>query len=103
MSSLSRKHKSLTFFTILLLGFLLLSMLNCEAEARPLSSPSMHGGAVKDIEEGLIGGLSLETVKKSGPSPGVGHKFTSFRTLGRAEIAGPSPGVGHESVSGNKP
>ncbi|XP_020210470.1 PAMP-induced secreted peptide 2 [Cajanus cajan] len=66
-------------------------------EARPLSiigtGNSGTGGEVVD----LFDWLSLGAMKDSGPSPGVGHKFTNSDTLGGIKDSGPSPGgKGHK-------
>lgn len=66
-------------------------------EARPLSiigtGNSATGGGVVD----LFDWLSLGAMKDSGPSPGVGHKFTNSDTLGGIKDSGPSPGgKGHK-------
>ncbi|KAG6762664.1 hypothetical protein POTOM_033178 [Populus tomentosa] len=59
-------------------------------EARPLSGSRLN----KDVNVGgiggLLGGFSLQAVKKSGPSPGIGHKYEDFQTQGEATRSGPS-------------
>ncbi|KAF6176885.1 hypothetical protein GIB67_025945 [Kingdonia uniflora] len=44
---------------------------------------------------------TLSGRKVSGPSPDVGHKFTTVQTLGGVKDAGPSPGNGHKYITGN--
>ncbi|KAK7386399.1 hypothetical protein VNO78_26608 [Psophocarpus tetragonolobus] len=66
-------------------------------EARPLSiietGKSATGGDVVDFFDWL----SLGSRKDSGPSPGVGHKFTNSATLGGIKDSGPSAGgEGHK-------
>ncbi|XP_019057384.1 PREDICTED: uncharacterized protein LOC109116433 [Tarenaya hassleriana] len=62
-------------------------------EARPLGLPE----AGEKLVAGFFDGLSLGSIKQSGPSPGEGHKFTDRRnTLGSIKPSGPSPsGPGH--------
>ncbi|KAG5102690.1 hypothetical protein JHK84_047659 [Glycine max] len=67
------------------------------SEARPLSiietEKSVTGGEVVDFFDWL----SLGAMKDSGPSPGVGHKFTNSETLGGIKDSGPSSGgPGHQ-------
>nr|AFK41668.1 unknown [Lotus japonicus] len=68
-------------------------------EDRPLSvverGNSAAGGEVEDFFDWLSVGLGA--IKQSGPSPGVGHKFTNSDTLGGIKDSGPSSGgKGHE-------
>ncbi|KAF6176220.1 hypothetical protein GIB67_023511 [Kingdonia uniflora] len=42
---------------------------------------------------------TLSGRKVSGPSPDVGHKFTTVQTLGGVKDAGPSPGNGHKYIT----
>ncbi|KDP45905.1 hypothetical protein JCGZ_15465 [Jatropha curcas] len=58
------------------------------------SSSRLHEDVVREIE-GVMKGLSLAAVKKSGPSPGVGHKYENLQTIGVVK-EGPSPGEGHK-------
>ncbi|KAF2294622.1 hypothetical protein GH714_013836 [Hevea brasiliensis] len=69
------------------------------AEARLLLSGAsrLHEDVVKEIE-GVVKGLSLAAVKKSGPSPGIGHGYKNFQALGAAKDSGPSPGEGHKKI-----
>ncbi|WCJ17768.1 hypothetical protein M5689_000161 [Euphorbia peplus] len=83
------QHSITLFYTSLLMGFLIFS----GAGARQLRG---GGGSV------LIGdvGKELEDVKRSGPSPGIGHVYTTSVL----DHSGPSPGEGHKYVnSGNNP
>ncbi|XP_050204230.1 PAMP-induced secreted peptide 2 [Mercurialis annua] len=57
------------------------------AEARPLN--------MLELDKGLFDGLCLGAIKQSGPSPGVGNKFTDSRSFGAIKHDGPSPGQGH--------
>jgi hypothetical protein len=73
-------------------------------EARPLSSSRLSKDVNVGEIEGLIGGFSARAVKNSGPSPGIGHKYKNFQSLGEASKSGPSPGEGHRQVTNvNKP
>ncbi|CAN8288424.1 unnamed protein product [Cochlearia groenlandica] len=52
--------------------------------------------SVKPVEPSLENLSWLATVKKSGPSPGIGHhRGQGYKKYGRARDSGPSPGVGH--------
>jgi len=105
MSSMGREQKPVTLSSLLLLlGSILIITMVVGTEARPLSGSRLN----KDVNvggiEGLIGGFSLQAVKKSGPSPGIGHKYENFQTQGEATNSGSSPGEGHKHViNGNKP
>uniref|UniRef100_A0A2P2NI55 Transmembrane protein n=1 Tax=Rhizophora mucronata TaxID=61149 RepID=A0A2P2NI55_RHIMU len=89
--------KSLSLFVILML----INSVFIETEARPLNIMKYSGNsAASKVIEGFFDGLSLGAIKESGPSPGVGHKFTNSQTLGGIK-AGPSPGEGHKQVNGN--
>lgn len=67
----------------------------CEVvESRPLDGKRWERDATRTIG-GFFDGLSLGSIKQSGPSPGEGHKFTQTQTLGGIKDSGPSPGVGH--------
>ncbi|KAJ6896345.1 hypothetical protein NC651_022529 [Populus alba x Populus x berolinensis] len=70
-------------------------------EARPLSGSRLN----KDVNVGgiggLLGGFSLQAVKKSGPSPGIGHKYEDFQTQGEATKSGPSSGEGRKHRNSN--
>ncbi|KAB5520722.1 hypothetical protein DKX38_025041 [Salix brachista] len=67
--------------------------------ARPLSSSRLSKDVNVGEIEGLVGGFSLRAVKNSGPSPGIGHKYKNFKSLGQATKSGPSPGQGHKHVT----
>ncbi|KAJ6905842.1 hypothetical protein NC652_023560 [Populus alba x Populus x berolinensis] len=107
MSSMGREQKPVTLFSLLLLlllGSLLITTMGIGTEARPLSGSRLN----KDVNVGgiggLLGGFSLQAVKKSGPSPGIGHKYEDFQTQGEATRSGPSSGEGRKHViNGNKP
>ncbi|EEF43597.1 conserved hypothetical protein [Ricinus communis] len=93
---------AITIFSIFLACCLLLSaMFFRGTDARRLSA-KLHEDVFQEIE-GVIKGLSLEEVKKSGPSPGIGHKYKNLQTLGVIKNSGPSPGGGHNVVNGNNP
>ncbi|KAL2333493.1 hypothetical protein Fmac_014706 [Flemingia macrophylla] len=66
-------------------------------EARPLSIIGKgNPGSAGEVVD-LFDWLSLGAMKDSGPSPGVGHKFTNSETLGGIKNSGPSPGgEGHK-------
>ncbi|RIA04516.1 hypothetical protein BRARA_K01209 [Brassica rapa] len=78
-------------------GTILLFMLigSVLVETRPI------GGLTKTEEKklvaGFIDGLSLGSIKDSGPSPGKGHNFVDGSDTSRFEKhSGPSPrGLGH--------
>jgi hypothetical protein len=102
---MGRELKSVSVFSVLLLLLsLLLSNLVYGTEARPLSSSRLSKDVNVGEIEGLIGGFSARAVKNSGPSPGIGHKYKNFQSLGEASKSGPSPGEGHRQVTNvNKP
>ncbi|KAJ6751180.1 hypothetical protein OIU85_001677 [Salix viminalis] len=102
---MGRELKSVTVFSVLLLLLsLLLSNMVHGTGARPLSSSRLSKDVNVGEIEGLVGGFSLRAVKYSGPSPGIGHKYKNFKSLGDATKSGPSPGQGHKHVTaGNKP
>lgn len=100
-----RHHNSLSLFNIkmmktqalLVLMLLVNFVFFMGSEARPLSiietEKSVTGGEVVDFFDWL----SLGAMKDSGPSPGVGHKFTNSETLGGIKDSGPSSGgPGHQ-------
>ncbi|XP_010539904.1 PREDICTED: uncharacterized protein LOC104813832 [Tarenaya hassleriana] len=62
-------------------------------EARPLGLSQTE----EKLMVGFFDGLSLGSIKQSGPSPGEGHRFADQRnTLGSIKPSGPSPsGPGH--------
>ncbi|XP_010500529.1 PREDICTED: uncharacterized protein LOC104777900 [Camelina sativa] len=65
-----------------------------------LTDSSVFNGSVmssfKPVESSVQDMSWLDTVKQSGPSPGVGHhRAKGYKMFGRAEDSGPSPGVGH--------
>lgn len=85
--------KGATFFSNLLLLFLLLSAFVFANEARLLKSQnSVEMEIVK-----VLDGLYVEAVKTGGPSRGGdGHAATNRAlTLGGIKKSGPSPGEGH--------
>lgn len=66
-------------------------------EARPLSIIETGKSATGGEEVDFFDWLALGAMKDSGPSPGVGHKFTNSETLGGIKDSGPSPGgKGHQ-------
>ncbi|XP_050207087.1 PAMP-induced secreted peptide 2-like [Mercurialis annua] len=68
-----------------------------QTESRPLNIKNTKDSAASRVIEGfLLDGLSLGAIKESGPSPGVGHKYTYSQTLGGIKDSGSSPGVGHK-------
>ncbi|KAG5238764.1 precursor of CEP [Salix suchowensis] len=71
------------------------------AEARPFSGSKLNKDADVGEVEGFAGGFYLQAVKKSGPSPGIGHKYENFQIEGEATRSVPSPEEVHEH--GNKP
>ncbi|CAK7329991.1 unnamed protein product [Dovyalis caffra] len=71
----------------------------CGTAARPWSGSRLNKDVNVGETEGLIGGFSIQSVKKSGPSPGIGHKYHNFQTQGEATKSGPSPGDGHKQAS----
>ncbi|XP_011030430.1 PREDICTED: uncharacterized protein LOC105129885 [Populus euphratica] len=103
---MGRELKSVPVFSVLLLLLLslLLSNLVYGTEARPLSSSRLGKDVNVGENEGLIGGFSPRAVKNSGPSPGIGHGYKNFQSIGEASKSGPSPGDGHRQVTNvNKP
>lgn len=97
---MGRELKSVSVFSVLLLLLsLLLSNLVYGTEARPLSSSRLSKDVNVGEIEGLIGGFSARAVKNSGPSPGIGHNYKNFQSLGEASKSGPSPGQGHRQVT----
>ncbi|GKV43190.1 hypothetical protein SLEP1_g50512 [Rubroshorea leprosula] len=78
------------------------------SEARPLrDSKSQSADFIKEIKD-MFKGLSLDAVKVSGPSPGVGHRYKNLQTLGLGNKAiiknsGPSPGEGHKPAKLDRP
>ncbi|KAJ4834601.1 hypothetical protein Tsubulata_024474 [Turnera subulata] len=95
--------KSLSFLLILLL---VISSIFSETEARdPFNIiEGRKSAASSTVLESFIEGLSLGAIKESGPSPGVGHKYTDREsTLGGIKNSGPSPGQGHSYVTGTHP
>ncbi|KAK7263197.1 hypothetical protein RJT34_30784 [Clitoria ternatea] len=73
----------------LLVLFLLVNSSLMVLGARPLSIiETENSGTVVDFFDWL----SLGAMKQSGPSPGVGHKYTTSDTLGGIKDSGPSPG-----------
>ncbi|KAJ8764294.1 hypothetical protein K2173_006034 [Erythroxylum novogranatense] len=87
-------RRSLSFLVV----FLLVISAFMEVQARPFNMVKARNSASRVIEN-FFDGLSLGAIKESGPSPGVGHKFTDRQTFGGIK-AGPSPGVGHKFTSG---
>ncbi|GLT76700.1 hypothetical protein SLA2020_483450 [Shorea laevis] len=91
--------------SILFLSLLLMSSLS---EARPLrDSKSQIADFIKEIKD-VFKGMSLEAVKVSGPSPGVGHRYKNLETLGLGnkviiKDSGPSPGQGHKRAKLDRP
>lgn len=74
-----------------------------EARIRLLSEASrLNEDIVREIES-VVQELSLAAVKRSGPSPGIGHRYKDLKTLGVVMESGPSPGEGHKYVAGNYP
>ncbi|KAJ6965101.1 hypothetical protein NC652_003113 [Populus alba x Populus x berolinensis] len=103
---MGRELKSVPVFSLLrlLLLSLLLSNLVYGTEARPLSSSRLSEDVNVGEIEGHVGGFSARAVKNSGPSPGIGHQYKNFQSLGGATKSGPSPGEGHRQVTNvNKP
>ncbi|KAK9228355.1 hypothetical protein WN944_021305 [Citrus x changshan-huyou] len=87
--------KSLSLFLVLLLLLpMSFSFFGTEA-GRPINI-SMSKNCMSDGLEGLFDGLYLEAIKRSGPSPGVGHKYNDGNTYGDMKQSGPSPGEGHK-------
>ncbi|KAF5752865.1 hypothetical protein HS088_TW01G00783 [Tripterygium wilfordii] len=87
-------YKSLTsFFLILLLLNSVIPIM--EIEARPLNIMKPRNPERRVTINGFLNGL--QSIKDSGPSPGVGHKYADSHTLGLGGIkdSGPSPGQGH--------
>ncbi|GLT76701.1 hypothetical protein SLA2020_483450 [Shorea laevis] len=78
------------------------------SEARPLrDSKSQIADFIKEIKD-VFKGMSLEAVKVSGPSPGVGHRYKNLETLGLGnkviiKDSGPSPGQGHKRAKLDRP
>ena len=82
--------KSFCCIFILLASNVLMSSI-LEVEARP----SLHGSRLSgDAIEGINGRFSLRAMKRSGPSPGIGHKYENVETLG-VKDSSPCPGQGH--------
>ncbi|KAF5736189.1 Heavy metal atpase 1 [Tripterygium wilfordii] len=68
------------FFFILLL---LIISVSVEIDARPFNIMKSENPAGRVIVHGFFDEWSLGSIKQSGPSPGVGHKYTdSKKTLG---------------------
>ncbi|KAK6923091.1 hypothetical protein RJ641_011395 [Dillenia turbinata] len=65
--------------------------------ARPLNGIKSTPGDLRkeEMKEFFFDGLSLGDGKRSGPSPGVGHKLLSLEILGERKDSGPSQGSGH--------
>ncbi|KAJ0077535.1 hypothetical protein Patl1_35419 [Pistacia atlantica] len=82
----------LAFSFFLLLGCVLLSTVFYATEARPLQSSDFSAER-----------FYLTAKKKSGPSPGIGHRYNNVKDLGGVKNSGPSPGEGHKIIyTGNK-
>lgn len=64
-------------------------------ESRPIGG--LTKTEEKKLEAGFFDGLSLGSIKDSGPSPGMGHNFVDGIHTSRFEKhSGPSPrGLGH--------
>ncbi|KAF9675858.1 hypothetical protein SADUNF_Sadunf09G0077200 [Salix dunnii] len=104
MSSMGREQKPTTLFSLLLLCSLLLITMVIGTESRPFGGSKLNKDVNAGEVEGLVGGFSLQAVKKSGPSPGTGHKYENFQIEGEATRSVPSPGEVHEhAINGNKP
>ncbi|GMN34505.1 hypothetical protein TIFTF001_004729, partial [Ficus carica] len=77
------------FFSLLLLSNFITT------EARPFNAKKWEIDARRGILAGFFDGLSLESIKQSGPSPsGEGHRFADGQTLVGIKNSGPSPGQG---------
>ncbi|XP_059294936.1 PAMP-induced secreted peptide 2-like [Lycium ferocissimum] len=89
------------FLDFILLLLLVTSVNFLAFEARPLNILKIHdsgfGSGFGNVA--TFDWLTLGSIK-DGPSPGVGHKFTTSQTVGGIK-AGPSPGEGHKVVTGN--
>ncbi|XAR57756.1 hypothetical protein NMG60_11026008 [Bertholletia excelsa] len=97
MASMSARSLKFCFLV------LLLSSILCPSQARPfdvLKATADGHGTISGRIVGILDGLSLGSMKSSGPSPGAGHKFTNSQTLGGIKDSGPSPGAGHNVVTG---
>lgn len=92
--------KSFCYIFILVLVYSVLLSPMLEAESRPFRGSRLRCDAVEEINGRLF---SLKMRKMSGPSPGIGHKYENFKTLGGLKNSGPSPGDGHhKTITGNK-
>lgn len=91
---MARSLKNIGFFFLIIL--VLINLVVLAANARPLNPPAVAFEGVG----GFFDGLALGAIKQSGPSPGVGHKFTNYQTIGGIKDSGPSPGQGHSYVTG---
>ncbi|XP_027348558.1 PAMP-induced secreted peptide 2 [Abrus precatorius] len=81
----------------LLVLFLLMNSAFMGLQARPLGIIETGNSATKGEVVDFFDWLSLGSIKQSGPSPGVGHKFPNTETLGGIKDSGPSSGgKGHE-------
>ena len=103
---MGREHKPITLFShLLLLGSLLIIAMVIGAEARPFSGSELNKDVNAGEVEGFAGGISLQAVKKSGPSLAIGHKYENFQIEGaEATRSVPSPGEVHKhGISGYKP
>ncbi|KAK7250980.1 hypothetical protein RIF29_33800 [Crotalaria pallida] len=80
----------------LLIIYILLNSLFMVSEARPLSIIETGNSATRGEVADFIDWLSLGAIKQSGPSPGVGHKYTNTDTLGLGGIKNSGPSSGGE-------
>jgi len=89
----TRLKSSFTFFTLIFLASLFVSLLPNVTEARTLLLGPLQG------KEGVIGEVNgvLRTLKGAGPSPGIGHRLKKLQNLEGMKHSGPSSGgVGHK-------
>lgn len=93
-------------FRFALLALVLINIVFHVANARPLSpNPVKVDSTDANVEVGsFFDGLALGSMKQSGgSSSGAGRKFTvSPQTLEGIKDSGPSPGVGHSYVTDTK-
>lgn len=79
------KSLLLVIFVLLFSSFFFIN------EARPLSMAEQHNSIESSVEK-----LYLEAIKTGGPSHGgEGHRSTNDLTLEDIKKSGPSPGDGH--------
>lgn len=94
-------HSLPTYFLLLLSVILTALVLIPGVKTRPLdnSGSEFHESSTVSETGNFLDGFSIGAMKKSGPSPGIGHRsFKQVQTnpgIGSVKDSGPSPGAGH--------